>query len=117
MHCDILIKIYVFLFFLQEQKEPVEIEASANVALQNSAPGLGVPFTRPVPEPVPVDPANKKREYDNPYFEPQYGFPTEDDADADEREESYTPRFNQNLNGNKSVTRGSVNTVVLHSHL
>ncbi|KAA0723379.1 MAP kinase-activating death domain protein [Triplophysa tibetana] len=84
-----------------EQKEPVEIEASANVALQNSAPGLGVPFTRPAPEPVPVDPANKKREYDNPYFEPQYGFPTEDDADADEREESYTPRFNQNLNGNK----------------
>ncbi|XP_056601417.1 MAP kinase-activating death domain protein isoform X9 [Triplophysa dalaica] len=85
----------------REQKEPVEIEASANVALQNSAPGLGVPFTRPVPEPLPVDPANKKREYDNPYFEPQYGFPTEDDADADEREESYTPRFNQNLNGNK----------------
>lgn len=88
---------------MQEQKEPVEIEASSNVALQNSAPGLGVPFTRPAPEPVPVDPANKKREYDNPYFEPQYGFPTEDDAEADEQEESYTPRFNQNLNGNKYV--------------
>ncbi|KAF1590063.1 MAP kinase-activating death domain protein, partial [Eudyptes moseleyi] len=42
----------------------------------------------------------KKREYDNPYFEPQYGFPTEDEDD--EQEESYTPRFNQNLNGNRS---------------
>ncbi|KAH0620744.1 hypothetical protein JD844_021467 [Phrynosoma platyrhinos] len=41
----------------------------------------------------------KKREYDNPYFEPQYGFPTEDDDD--EQEESYTPKFNQNLNGNR----------------
>ncbi|NWR85806.1 MADD protein, partial [Furnarius figulus] len=42
----------------------------------------------------------RKREYDNPYFEPQYGFPAEDDDD--EQEESYTPRFNQNLNGSKS---------------
>ncbi|KAJ7406111.1 MAP kinase-activating death domain protein [Pitangus sulphuratus] len=42
----------------------------------------------------------RKREYDNPYFEPQYGFPTEDEDD--EQEESYTPRFNQNLNGSKS---------------
>uniref|UniRef100_A0A8C2IA77 MAP kinase-activating death domain protein n=1 Tax=Cyprinus carpio TaxID=7962 RepID=A0A8C2IA77_CYPCA len=41
------------------------------------------------------------REYDNPYFEPQYGFPSEEDTEADEQEESYTPRFNQNLNGNK----------------
>lgn len=43
----------------------------------------------------------KKREYDNPYFEPQYGFPTEDEDD--EQEESYTPRFNQNLNGSRRV--------------
>ncbi|XP_019332432.1 MAP kinase-activating death domain protein isoform X12 [Alligator mississippiensis] len=42
----------------------------------------------------------KKREYDNPYFEPQYGFPTEEEEE--EQEESYTPRFNQNLNGNRS---------------
>uniref|UniRef100_A0A671RCU1 MAP kinase-activating death domain protein n=1 Tax=Sinocyclocheilus anshuiensis TaxID=1608454 RepID=A0A671RCU1_9TELE len=78
--------------------EPVEVEAT----LQNSVPGLGAPpFTRPTPDPVPVDPANKKREYDNPYFEPQYGFPSEEDTEADEQEESYTPRFNQNLNGNK----------------
>ncbi|NXK06666.1 MADD protein, partial [Herpetotheres cachinnans] len=41
----------------------------------------------------------RKREYDNPYFEPQYGFPTEDEDD--EQEESYTPRFNQNLNGSR----------------
>ncbi|XP_009959301.1 PREDICTED: MAP kinase-activating death domain protein, partial [Leptosomus discolor] len=42
----------------------------------------------------------RKREYDNPYFEPQYGFPVEDEDD--EQEESYTPRFNQNLNGSRS---------------
>uniref|UniRef100_A0A8C7X6G6 MAP kinase-activating death domain protein n=1 Tax=Oryzias sinensis TaxID=183150 RepID=A0A8C7X6G6_9TELE len=40
--------------------------------------------------------------YDNPYFEPQYGFPSEDDPDAEEQVESYTPRFIQNLNGNKA---------------
>uniref|UniRef100_A0A668AV34 MAP kinase-activating death domain protein n=1 Tax=Myripristis murdjan TaxID=586833 RepID=A0A668AV34_9TELE len=45
---------------------------------------------------------DKKQEYDNPYFEPQYGFPTEDDTEAEEQVESYTPRFNQNLNGNKA---------------
>ncbi|KAM8807544.1 MAP kinase-activating death domain protein isoform 3-T3 [Eudromia elegans] len=44
--------------------------------------------------------AVRKREYDNPYFEPQYGFPTEDEDD--EQEESYTPRFNQNVNGSRS---------------
>ncbi|XP_035376932.1 MAP kinase-activating death domain protein isoform X27 [Electrophorus electricus] len=85
-----------------EQAEPVEMEASASVALQNSIPGLvPPPFTRPAPEAAPVDSANKKREYDNPYFEPQYGFPTEEEADSEEQEESYTPRFNQNINGNK----------------
>uniref|UniRef100_A0A671T4U7 MAP kinase-activating death domain protein n=1 Tax=Sinocyclocheilus anshuiensis TaxID=1608454 RepID=A0A671T4U7_9TELE len=83
-------------------KEPAEVEATAGVTLPNSVPGLGAPpFTRPTPDPVPVDPANKRREYDNPYFEPQYGFPSEEDTEADEQEESYTPRFNQNLNGNK----------------
>ncbi|XP_036440157.1 MAP kinase-activating death domain protein isoform X10 [Colossoma macropomum] len=85
-----------------EQTEPVEMEASASAALQNSVPGLGAPpFTRPAPEPAPADLANKKREYDNPYFEPQYGFPAEEEADSEEQEESYTPRFNQNMNGNK----------------
>uniref|UniRef100_A0A9J8CWE6 MAP kinase-activating death domain protein n=1 Tax=Cyprinus carpio carpio TaxID=630221 RepID=A0A9J8CWE6_CYPCA len=85
-----------------EQKEPVEVEATAGITLQNPVPGLGAPpFTRPTPDLVPVDPANKKREYDNPYFEPQYGFPSEEDTEADEQEESYTPRFSQNLNGNK----------------
>ncbi|XP_048040498.1 MAP kinase-activating death domain protein isoform X23 [Megalobrama amblycephala] len=85
-----------------EQKEPIEVEATTSVTLQNSVPGLGAqPFTRPALDPVPVDPGIKKQEYDNPYFEPQYGFPTEEDAEAEEQEESYTPRFNQNLNGNK----------------
>uniref|UniRef100_A0A673CZG3 MAP kinase-activating death domain protein n=1 Tax=Sphaeramia orbicularis TaxID=375764 RepID=A0A673CZG3_9TELE len=83
--------------------EPAEIEASASAALQNPVPGLGAqPFLRPPSDAGLVDPANKKQEYDNPYFEPQYGFPTEDDPDAEEQVESYTPRFNQNLNGNKA---------------
>ncbi|XP_069021861.1 MAP kinase-activating death domain protein isoform X4 [Embiotoca jacksoni] len=86
-----------------EQGEAPEIEASASAALQNAVPGLGSqPFLRPAADSGLVDLANKKQEYDNPYFEPQYGFPSEDDPDAEEQVESYTPRFNQNLNGNKA---------------
>ncbi|XP_031425243.1 MAP kinase-activating death domain protein isoform X11 [Clupea harengus] len=85
-----------------EQPDPAEIEASASAALKNAVPGLASqPFARPAPDPASTDPANKKKDYDNPYFEPQYGFPVEEDADSEEQEESYTPRFNQNLNGNK----------------
>ncbi|XP_047733617.1 MAP kinase-activating death domain protein isoform X9 [Prionailurus viverrinus] len=40
-----------------------------------------------------------RRTYDNPYFEPQYGFPPEEDDD--EQGESYTPRFSQHVNGNR----------------
>ncbi|XP_051234858.1 MAP kinase-activating death domain protein isoform X12 [Dicentrarchus labrax] len=85
-----------------EQGDAPEIEASASAALQNPVPALGSqPFLRPPADAGLVDPTNKKQEYDNPYFEPQYGFPSEDDPDAEEQVESYTPRFNQNLNGNK----------------
>ncbi|KAJ8394925.1 hypothetical protein AAFF_G00040480 [Aldrovandia affinis] len=93
-----------------ELGEPTDMELSAAAAVQNHVPGLGAqPFPKMGPEqrdgetgPSP-DPGVKRREYDNPYFEPQYGFPTEEDPDADgEQEESYTPRFNQNLNGNKA---------------
>ncbi|XP_039462134.1 MAP kinase-activating death domain protein isoform X8 [Oreochromis aureus] len=85
-----------------EQGEVPEIEASASAALQNPVPGLAnQPFLRPAADAGLVEHANKKQEYDNPYFEPQYGFPSEDDPDAEEQVESYTPRFNQNLNGNK----------------
>nr|XP_058162210.1 MAP kinase-activating death domain protein isoform X11 [Dasypus novemcinctus] len=38
--------------------------------------------------------------YDNPYFEPQYGFPPEEDDE--EQGESYTPRFSQHVNGNRA---------------
>ncbi|KAM9423088.1 MAP kinase-activating death domain protein-like isoform 34-T34 [Salvelinus alpinus] len=83
--------------------EPVEMEALASAALQNPVPGLGAPpFSRPPPDAAPVGPPNKKGEYDNPYFEPQYGFPAEEDPEAEDQEETYTPRFNQNLNGNKA---------------
>ncbi|XP_027137232.1 MAP kinase-activating death domain protein isoform X10 [Larimichthys crocea] len=86
-----------------DQGEAPEIEASASATLQNPVPALGSqPFLRPPADPGLVDPVNKKQEYDNPYFEPQYGFPSEDDPDAEEQVESYTPRFNQNLNGNKA---------------
>uniref|UniRef100_A0A669BJT9 MAP kinase-activating death domain protein n=1 Tax=Oreochromis niloticus TaxID=8128 RepID=A0A669BJT9_ORENI len=78
--------------------------ASASAALQNPVPGLAnQPFLRPAADAGLVEHTNKKQEYDNPYFEPQYGFPSEDDPDAEEQVESYTPRFNQNLNGNKCV--------------
>lgn len=41
----------------------------------------------------------RRRTYDNPYFEPQYGFPPEEDDD--EQGESYTPRFSQHVSGNR----------------
>uniref|UniRef100_A0A8C7D784 MAP kinase-activating death domain protein n=1 Tax=Oncorhynchus kisutch TaxID=8019 RepID=A0A8C7D784_ONCKI len=94
---------FLCYFTKAEQAEPVEMEALASAALQNPVPGLGVPpFSRPPPDAAPVGPANKKGEYDNPYFEPQYGFPAEEDPEAEDQEEMYTPRFNQNLNGNKA---------------
>uniref|UniRef100_A0A8C2WAF7 MAP kinase-activating death domain protein n=1 Tax=Cyclopterus lumpus TaxID=8103 RepID=A0A8C2WAF7_CYCLU len=86
-----------------EQKEVPEIEASAGAALQNPVSGLAAPpFLKTPVDAGLADSANRKQEYDNPYFEPQYGFPSEDDPDAEEQVESYTPRFNQNLNGNKA---------------
>ncbi|XP_074521858.1 MAP kinase-activating death domain protein isoform X12 [Halichoeres trimaculatus] len=85
-----------------DQGDIPEIEASASAALQNPVPALGSqPFLRPAADAGLVEQGSKKQEYDNPYFEPQYGFPSEDDPDAEEQVESYTPRFNQNLNGNK----------------
>ncbi|XP_054627064.1 MAP kinase-activating death domain protein isoform X19 [Dunckerocampus dactyliophorus] len=86
-----------------DQGEAPDNEASAVSAPQNPVPGLGSqPFLRSTADASLVDPAIRKREYDNPYFEPQYGFPSEDDPDTEEQVESYTPRFNQNLNGNKA---------------
>ncbi|XP_052038896.1 MAP kinase-activating death domain protein isoform X10 [Apodemus sylvaticus] len=41
-----------------------------------------------------------QRTYDNPYFEPQYGLPPEEDDD--EQGESYTPRFNQHVSGSRA---------------
>lgn len=91
------------LVFPQELEAP-EMEASASAALQNPVPALcSQPFLRPAADPGLVEPAGKKQEYDNPYFEPQYGFPSEDDPDAEEQVETYTPRFNQNLGDNKCV--------------
>ncbi|KAG7279933.1 hypothetical protein CRUP_009908 [Coryphaenoides rupestris] len=87
-----------------EQGEPVEMVASASAALQNPVVGVGgqlPPLPRITTNMVPAEPPrDKKPEYDNPYFEPQYGFPS-DDPEAEEDVESYTPRFNQSLNGNK----------------
>ncbi|TRY82066.1 hypothetical protein DNTS_006695, partial [Danionella cerebrum] len=77
-------------------------DSASPVSLQSSVPAPAAPPSmRPTPDPAPADQTIKKRDYDNPYFEPQYGFPTEEDAEADEQEESYTPRFSQNLNGSK----------------
>ncbi|XP_072321265.1 MAP kinase-activating death domain protein [Eucyclogobius newberryi] len=92
-----------------EPGEPLEMEVSAGAALQNPAPIPGLASQQFLRPQAAADGGGggggaadvKKPEYDNPYFEPQYGFPAEDDPEADEQVESYTPRFNQNLNGNK----------------
>uniref|UniRef100_A0A8C9VL21 MAP kinase-activating death domain protein n=1 Tax=Scleropages formosus TaxID=113540 RepID=A0A8C9VL21_SCLFO len=90
-----------------------EMEVSTGVAVQNHLAGLGTqPFHRMGAEPT--GPTAPKKEYDNPYFEPQYGFPTEEDADAEgEQEESYTPHFNQNFSGNKTQMPLRPNTLKL----
>ncbi|CAK6449448.1 unnamed protein product [Pipistrellus nathusii] len=41
-----------------------------------------------------------RRTYDNPYFEPQYGLPPEEDDD--DQGESYTPRFSQHGSGSRA---------------
>lgn len=41
----------------------------------------------------------RRRTYDNPYFEPQYGFPPEEEDD--DQGESYTPRFSQHGSGSR----------------
>ncbi|ELK23827.1 MAP kinase-activating death domain protein [Myotis davidii] len=41
-----------------------------------------------------------RRTFDNPYFEPQYGLPPEEDDD--DQGESYTPRFSQHGSGNRA---------------
>ncbi|XP_077420241.1 MAP kinase-activating death domain protein isoform X21 [Vanacampus margaritifer] len=88
---------------VNHEGEAPDCEVPAGSVPQN--PILGVSSQLPLRSTIEtglVDPAIKKREYDNPYFEPQYGFPSEDGPDAEEQVESYTPRFNQNLNGNKA---------------
>lgn len=104
----------VYYYYFPQESEAPEMEASATAALQNPVPALGSqPFLRPAANPGLVEPAGKKQEYDNPYFEPQYGFPSEDDPDVEEQVESYTPRFNQNLNGNKCVAPQNETVVVI----
>ncbi|XP_041131921.1 MAP kinase-activating death domain protein-like isoform X12 [Polyodon spathula] len=94
-----------------ESSDCMDVEDKSGPGFQNHLPVIGMQqqFPRLSLErregegAPPADGLVKKREYDNPYFEPQYGFPTDEDEDtAGEQEESYTPRFNQNINGNKS---------------
>ncbi|MGH0139767.1 UNVERIFIED_CONTAM: hypothetical protein FKN15_013001 [Acipenser sinensis] len=94
-----------------ESSDSVDVEDKSGPGFQNHLPVMGMQQQFPKLSlerregegAPPADGLLKKREYDNPYFEPQYGFPTEEDEDtAGEQEESYTPRFNQNINGNKS---------------
>uniref|UniRef100_A0A8C9RBN0 MAP kinase-activating death domain protein n=1 Tax=Scleropages formosus TaxID=113540 RepID=A0A8C9RBN0_SCLFO len=94
----------------QDPGEPPDMEVTglAGGAVQNHLPVLGAQafprmgsMRQENDGAAPPDSSAQKKEYDNPYFEPQYGFPTEDEADADGEEESYTPQFSQNLHGNK----------------
>ncbi|XP_058858690.1 MAP kinase-activating death domain protein-like isoform X18 [Acipenser ruthenus] len=95
-----------------ESSDSVDVEDKSGPGFQNHLPVMGMQQQFPKLSlerregegAPPADGLVKKREYDNPYFEPQYGFPTEeeDEDTAGEQEESYTPRFNQNINGNKS---------------
>lgn len=48
----------------------------------------------------------RRRAYDSPYFEPQYGFPPEEEDD--DQGESYTPRFSQHGSGSGSGSRAQM---------
>ncbi|XP_041417897.1 MAP kinase-activating death domain protein isoform X12 [Xenopus laevis] len=89
----------------QESADSAEPEDKVMGVLQNHLPVLPPTFTRIAMERRENDVSlgggeARKREYDNPYFEPQYGFPLEEETE--DREESYTPMFNQSVNGNRS---------------
>ncbi|KAM8940254.1 MAP kinase-activating death domain protein isoform 7-T7 [Pelodytes ibericus] len=88
-----------------ESADSTEPEEKGLGVLQNHLPTLAPTFSRLAMERRESEASvgsgeTRRREYDNPYFEPQYGFPPEDENE--EREESYTPMFNQNINGTRS---------------
>ncbi|KAM7085756.1 MAP kinase-activating death domain protein isoform 19-T23 [Molossus nigricans] len=55
----------------------------------------------------------RRRTYDNPYFEPQYGFPPEEDDD--DQGESYTPRFSHHGSSSRAQTLLRPNSLKLAS--
>ncbi|XP_073397719.1 MAP kinase-activating death domain protein isoform X16 [Dendrobates tinctorius] len=87
-----------------ESADSTEPDEKVLGVLQNHLPTLVPTFNRLVMErresEASVGGEARRREYDNPYFEPQYGFPPEEENE--EREESYTPMFNQTVNGTRS---------------
>ncbi|XP_073515049.1 MAP kinase-activating death domain protein isoform X13 [Phyllobates terribilis] len=88
----------------QESADSTEPDEKVLGVLQNHLPTLAPTFNRLVMErresETSVGGEARRREYDNPYFEPQYGFPPEEENE--ELEESYTPMFNQTVNGTRS---------------
>ncbi|XP_063800695.1 MAP kinase-activating death domain protein isoform X30 [Pseudophryne corroboree] len=89
----------------QESADSTEPDEKVLGVLQNHLPVLAPTFTRlgmerRESEASVVGGETRRREYDNPYFEPQYGFPP--DEENEDRGESYTPVFNQTVNGTRS---------------
>ncbi|XP_040184182.1 LOW QUALITY PROTEIN: MAP kinase-activating death domain protein [Rana temporaria] len=89
----------------QESADSAELDEKVLGSLQNHLPTLAPAFNRLAMERRESEASvgggeARRREYDNPYFEPQYGFPPEEENE--EREESYTPMFNQTVNGTRS---------------
>ncbi|XP_075044241.1 MAP kinase-activating death domain protein isoform X24 [Mixophyes fleayi] len=89
----------------QESGDSTEPDEKVLGVLQNHLPVLPPTFTRlgierRESEASVVGGETRRREYDNPYFEPQYGFPP--DEESEDRGESYTPMFNQTVNGTRS---------------
>ncbi|XP_073460492.1 MAP kinase-activating death domain protein isoform X21 [Aquarana catesbeiana] len=89
----------------QESADSTEPDEKVLGVLQNHLPTLAPAFNRLAMERRESETSvgggeTQRREYDNPYFEPQYGFPPEEENE--EREESYTPMFNQTVNGTRS---------------
>ncbi|XP_036284065.1 MAP kinase-activating death domain protein isoform X9 [Pipistrellus kuhlii] len=86
-----------------EPADSTEMDDKAAVAISKPLP--------PVPPSISKSAADRRqtetgegsvsrRTYDNPYFEPQYGLPPEEDDD--DQGESYTPRFSQHGSGSRA---------------
>ncbi|XP_045049894.1 MAP kinase-activating death domain protein isoform X19 [Desmodus rotundus] len=86
-----------------EPADSTEMGDKAAVGISKAAPAVPPSVGRPNVDRRQAETGEgsvRRRTYDNPYFEPQYGFPPEEEDD--DQGESYTPRFSQHGSGSRA---------------